>query len=154
MQPIWFACIYRTRSTAQNQFEETKTTEIRPRCSLNEMIWYTPKYNHIVSFQDSSRKPFSICLSRTVQGMNIYQLIGTSRRLLIGANNTGELGCFESQCNHLTLYFEIVSKLPPKITYRYRSAVINSKLTNTLFACIHNYSLAIFPNAIASKVST
>ena len=118
----------RTRHTAQNEFETTRTSTITPRCSTNELIWYEPRHDHVISFKQSKKKSFSICLSRDNGGMSIYQLRGTSRKLLVRSNSTGELGCFESECKHLTLLFEVDSSLSvDRFKYSYRSTVINSE---------------------------
>ncbi len=123
---IFFAAC-RIKSTAQSKFELPKTSIFRPRCSVNQFIWYRPRQDHIVTFHQS-RQSFTLCLSRVGEGMSIYQLRGTSRKLLAGSNATGELGCFESECKHLTLYFDVESSLKvSRISYTYRSKIVNSE---------------------------
>ncbi len=119
----------RVQSTAQNEFEQPKTSIITPRCSVNQFIWYKASQNHIVTFHhQSSAVSFILCLSRVKPGMSVYQLRGTSRKLIISSNATGELGCFESDCKHISLYFDVDDNLNVfRSVYTYRSKTVNSE---------------------------
>ena len=86
----------------------TKTSVIAPRCPLNGLTWREPLFGHIVVFHRRHRS-FKLCLTLQSPGMEVHRLKGTSRQLVATANASGSLGCFESECKHLS--FRLVPKV-------------------------------------------
>lgn len=95
----------RAKDSARNEFQETKTTVIVPKCSTNGITWNKPRYPHIITFFKSF-KPFLLCLITLTPGVTIYRLKGQSRQLVSESNSTEAIDCFESQCKHVTLLME------------------------------------------------
>lgn len=130
-------CVHcRAQSTAQSDFEQLKTTVVTPRCSVNQFVWYKARVDHIVTFHYERSPAFSLCLSRGGTGMSVYQLRGTSRKLLVSSNATGDLGCFESECKHLSLYFDVDDSYNTfRMVYTYRTQTFNSESSVDLCSC-------------------
>ncbi len=104
---------------------------------MNEFIWYKARADHVVTFHHLPSAAFTLCLSRGDPGMKVYQLRGTSRKLLVGSNETGELGCFESECKHLSLYFAVDDSYNAfRIVYTYQSRTVNSESIDMLFVLL------------------
>lgn len=124
----------RAQDSARSLYEETKISMISPRprqqCPLNGLSLMDPRFNHIVVFFKRNRS-FHLCATLHDPGMATYRIKGTSKQLIERSNSSGSLGCFESECKHLTIlmepgremnaerihisytYNEIRSKLPP-----------------------------------------
>ena len=102
-------CIIRyssERHTARNEFEEPRTSIIVPRCSISRINWINPQYPHIMTFY-YNRQSFSICLQSKYPGVAVYRLTGgVPRELVTHGNVSGDVGCFKSQCKHITFLFE------------------------------------------------
>ena len=59
--------------------------------------------------------------------MTIYRIKGTSRQPVATANASGDLGCFESECKHLTFYLKPGAEKVKKIKFTVAYSQISSK---------------------------
>lgn len=58
-----------------------------------------------------------MCVTAKAPGANVYRLKGPSRQLIASSATSGQLGCFESHCGHVTLLLEVDSAvLDPEAT--------------------------------------
>lgn len=113
---------FRSYQSARSEYEETKITHIRPRCPQNGLTWQKAEFKHIVAFS-KGYSPFRLCMTLLSPAhVTIYRLRGTSKQLIATAGSSGDLGCFESECKHLTFLMEPDNKLmvnKVKLTYSY-----------------------------------
>lgn len=107
----------------------TKISRIAPRCPLNGLTWRKPRFSHIVVFHRRNR-PFQLCMNLHSPGMAIYRLKGTSKQPVASANASGNLGCFESECKHLTFLIQpkIDGMAVQRLQFTYNYSQIASKL--------------------------
>ena len=115
--------------SARSVFEETKITVIAPNCPMNSLVLKKPRFDHILVFHKLERS-FRLCLSMDVPGGRVFRLKGASKQLVAREGASGDLGCFESQCKHLTLMVRPNADMEiPKIQFTYTYNEITSKMS-------------------------
>ena len=77
-----------------------------------------------------------VCLSITRPGARIYRTKGSQRQLIAGVNDTGLVGCFKSECKHVSFLFEVDENYngPKNLLYKYSGYIDISK---NIVRCIH-----------------
>ena len=119
---------FRAEDSARNSYQETKTSVVIPRCRINSLTWKEPRFNHIMVFF-KRRLSFQLCLRTAAPGVTFYRLKGTSRQLIARSNTSGELGCFESHCKHLSFRMEPEGKLSlQNLQFTYTFRIMKSEL--------------------------
>lgn len=85
---------------------DSLSTRIASSCEAGSIMWEKPHGSQSVTFLKNTS--FTLCLSSnsTSSPVAIYRLIGPSRRLLIPKYRTGILGCYDSECNHISILIE------------------------------------------------
>ena len=82
---------------------------IVPRCSLNGLSWRQPRHDHVLVFFKRGGS-FRLCFTAHNPGASVYRLKGTSKKPIALSNTSGNLGCLESHCKHLTFQLETSTK--------------------------------------------
>ena len=94
----------------------------------NTIIWNTDASIQLLQFRMNHRS-FTLCMSSSdrdaISGVTITQLRQISKRVIYSPEQSQkEIGCIESQCNHVSLLLDSSSKMHNaesslKLTYQY-----------------------------------
>eukprot|EP00731_Ephydatia_muelleri_P028401 Em0020g45a len=79
---------------------------ITSSCGAGSVTWENPHGSQAITFLRNTS--FTLCLSSNSASSHaaVYRLIGPSRRLLVPKSHDGMLGCYDSQCSHVSLLIE------------------------------------------------
>ena len=98
-------------------------------CERGRIKWKGAKHSHHLSFTLNHRD-LVLCLTILRSGARVYRTKETSKQLIAGVNDTGFVGCFKSECNHVPLLFEVDENFNKytNLLYDYTGYVDISKL--------------------------
>ncbi|KAL5474046.1 hypothetical protein EMCRGX_G028619 [Ephydatia muelleri] len=85
---------------------DSLSTMITSSCGAGSVTWENPHGSQAITFLRNTS--FTLCLSSNSASSHaaVYRLIGPSRRLLVPKSHDGMLGCYDSQCSHVSLLIE------------------------------------------------
>ena len=98
------------------------------RCERGDIRWKYPRNNHLLTFTNS-HKDLVVCLTVQKAGARIYRPKGSLRQLIADVNDTGSVGCFKSECSHVSFLFEVDADYsgPNTLTYQYSGYIDTCK---------------------------
>ena len=108
--------------------EEFRETRVSLNCEKGEIRWLSAKKRHVLTFF-KGHKDLTVCLSVIRPGARVYRLRGSQRQLIAGVNDTGFLGCYKSECKHVSFMFEVDEDYsgPKNLVYEYSGYIDISK---------------------------
>lgn len=92
-------------------------------CETGKLTWFNPKEEWKISFADK-KKSFNVCLDSARAGASVYRVEGSARTLLSSNSEPGGIGCWESDCKHVTLLLQ-ASTSGDVLEYNYTTSVTN-----------------------------
>lgn len=115
--------------------EEFRETRVSLNCEKGEIRWLSAKKRHVLTFF-KGHKDLTVCLSVIRPGARVYRLRGSQRQLIAGVNDTGFLGCYKSECKHVSFMFEVDEDYsgPKNLVYEY-SGYIDIKCAECTEVC-------------------
>lgn len=107
--------------------ESLRLITLNSRCSSANINWRKPNNGQIITFY-KKQQSFTVCLNSVYAGGTVYRLKGSSKQMVAESNRTGNIGCFESHCSHVSLLIEADNTIDPNILkYTYKSVRDYSK---------------------------
>lgn len=79
----------------------------------------------MISFTDKKRS-FSVCLDSESVGASVYRLEGMAKTLVSSDSPPGRVGCFKSDCKHVTLSMQS-SPIASTLHYTYTTTYTDGK---------------------------
>ena len=98
------------------------------RCDTGRIDWRSPSYRQVVSLY-KNRQSFRVCLTTSSPGAVVYHLKGASRKLVAKGDSAGHIGCFDSECGHVSLLLEADPNryVPRILMFTYSSKIDKSE---------------------------
>jgi len=81
---------------------EGKIVRMDLSCPRRQLLWINPVGERVIRFTDKKRS-FTVCLDSPHAGTSVYRLEGIAKTLVSGNSQSGRVGCFKSDCKHVTL---------------------------------------------------
>lgn len=114
--------------------EEIRETKAALNCESGNIKWQSAKKSHVLTFS-KGQKDIVICLSIKRPGARVYRLKGSQRQPIAGINDTGFIGCYKSECQHVSFLFQVDDNYrgPKNLFYSYSGYIDISKNTCRAF---------------------
>ena len=111
-----------------SEYQEVPRTRITMRCDTGRIYWRNPSHRQVVSLY-KNRQSFTVCLTASHPGVAVYRLKGASRRLVAKGESQEAIGCFESECSHVSLLLEADpdGNFPRVLRFTYNSKIDKSE---------------------------
>ena len=115
---------------------DSLSTTITSSCGAGSVTWESPHGSQAITFLRNTS--FTLCLSSNSASSHaaVYRLIGPSRRLLVPKSHDGMLGCYDSQCSHVSLLIESQNS-SGHVELMYQISMANSKSQICIFTMRH-----------------
>ena len=114
---------------------DSLSTRIASSCEAGSITWEgKPHGSQVVTFMKNTSFTLCILSSSASSSAAVYRLIGPSRRLLVPASRAGKLGCYESQCNLISLLIEPLNSSAGYIELTYQVNLDTSE--RTILTCV------------------
>lgn len=97
-------------------------------CESGNIKWQNAKKSHVLTFF-KGQEDLVVCLTINRPGARVYRLKGSQRQPIAGVNDTGFIGCYKSECKHVSFLFQVDDnyKGPKNLNYAYSGYLDISK---------------------------
>jgi len=92
-------------------------------CKKGKITWINPEEERAISFTDKKRS-FKVCFDSARAGARVYRLESSAKTLASSNSDPGQIGCWESDCKHMTLLVQPSTKVDT-LDYNYTTTVTN-----------------------------